>query len=241
MNNKLNSYTLFAPDNAAVIASFGGSLAVTSTSGPGLSLKTEAMGLAVMMELPVVIIDVQRGGPSTGLPTKTEQADLLMAIFGRNGECPIPVVAASTPADCFHMAYEASRLATKYMSPVIFLTDGFLANGAEPWKVPHTSELPDISVKFRTDPEGFFPYLRDENLSRPWAIPGTPGLEHRIGGLEKEHITGNISYDPVNHEFMVNRVIAYVTGYMFFFQSAYSVLKPRCSGYCPRARKIFIS
>lgn len=195
---------------AAIGASFGGSLAVTSTSGPGLSLKTEAMGLAVMMELPVVIINVQRGGPSTGLPTKTEQADLLMARFGRNGECPIPIVAAATPADCFYMAYEASRIALKYMTPVILLTDGFLANGAEPWKVPHTNELPDISVKFATNPEGFFPYSRDENLSRPWAIPGTPGLEHRIGGLEKEHITGNISYDPANHEFMVKQRAAKV-------------------------------
>ncbi len=187
----------------AIGASFGGSLALTTTSGPGLALKTEAVGLAVMVELPIVIADIQRGGPSTGLPTKTEQADLLQSVCGRNGEAPVPVVAASTPADCFYMIYEAARIALKYMTPVIFLSDGYLAFGAEPWKVPHSADLPPIDVKFRTDPEGFKPYLRDENLSRPWAIPGTPGLEHRIGGLEKENITGNISYNPENHELMV--------------------------------------
>ena len=188
---------------AAIGASFGGALGFTSTSGPGLALKTEAIGLAVMLELPLVIADVQRGGPSTGLPTKTEQADLLMAMFGRNGESPLPIVAAATPADCFNMVYEAARIAIKYMTPVIFLSDGFIANGAEPWKMPHVNELADIKAVFRTDPEGFFPYMRDENMARPWVIPGTPGMEHRIGGLEKDHLTGNISYDPKNHEEMV--------------------------------------
>jgi 2-oxoglutarate/2-oxoacid ferredoxin oxidoreductase subunit alpha len=189
--------------SSAIGASFTGHLAITTTSGPGLALKTEAIGLAVMTELPLVVIDVQRGGPSTGLPTKTEQADLLQAVYGRNGEAPVCVVAARTPRDCFYMAIEASRIALKYMTPVILLTDGYLANGSEPWRVPHTSEIPDISVKFRTDPEGFHPYLRDKNLSRPWAIPGTPGLEHRIGGLEKSDIYGNVSYDPENHDKMV--------------------------------------
>lgn len=198
---------------SAIGAAYGGSLALTTTSGPGLALKGEALGLAVMLELPLVIIDVQRGGPSTGLPTKTEQADLLQAVYGRNSEAPIPVIAASTPADCFTMAFEASRIALKYMTPVIFLSDGYLANGAEPWLIPDVSSLPDISVKFRTETEGFFPYLRDEKtLSRPWAIPGTPGLEHRIGGLEKQHITGNVSYDPENHEFMVRMRQAKIDG-----------------------------
>jgi 2-oxoglutarate ferredoxin oxidoreductase subunit alpha len=187
----------------AIGASFGGGLALTTTSGPGLALKTEAIGLAVMVELPIVIANIQRGGPSTGLPTKTEQADLLQAYCGRNGEAPVPIVAASTPADCFYMIYEAARIAVKYMTPVIFLSDGYLAFGAEPWKIPHASELSPIEVKYRKDPEGFKPYLRDENLARPWAIPGTPGLEHRIGGLEKENITGNVSYSPENHELMV--------------------------------------
>lgn len=187
----------------AIGASFGGSLALTTTSGPGLALKTEAIGLAVMLELPIVIANIQRGGPSTGLPTKTEQADLLQSMYARNGEAPVPVLAASTPADCFYMIYEAARIALKYMTPVIFLSDGYLAFGAEPWKVPHADKLPPIDVKFRTDPEGFKPYLRDEFLARPWAVPGTPGLEHRIGGLEKENITGNISYNPENHELMV--------------------------------------
>lgn len=187
----------------AIGASFAGNLAITSTSGPGLALKTEAIGLAVMTELPLIIIDVQRGGPSTGLPTKTEQADLLQAVCGRNGEAPVVVVAAATPSDCFNMAIEASRIAIKYMTPVILLTDGYIANGSEPWKIPHANELPDIPVKFRTEKEGFYPYLRDENLARPWAIPGTPGLEHRIGGLEKSDIYGNVSYDPDNHHKMV--------------------------------------
>lgn len=187
----------------AIGASFAGNLAITSTSGPGLALKTEAIGLAVMTELPLVIIDVQRGGPSTGLPTKTEQADLLQAVCGRNGEAPVVVLAASTPSDCFNMAIEASRIAIKYMTPVILLTDGYIANGSEPWKIPHVNELPDIPVKFRTEKEGFYPYLRDENLARPWAIPGTPNLEHRIGGLEKSDIYGNVSYDPDNHHKMV--------------------------------------
>lgn len=188
---------------SAIGAAFAGYLAITNTSGPGLALKTEGIGLAVMTELPIVIINVQRGGPSTGLPTKTEQADLLQAMYGRNGEAPVAVLAASSPSDCFYMALEASRIAIKYMTPVILLTDGYIANGSEPWKIPHSNELPDIPVKFRTQAEGFFPYLRDENLSRPWAVPGTPGLEHRIGGLEKANITGNVSYDPDNHDLMI--------------------------------------
>ena len=189
---------------SAIGASYGGAMGITTTSGPGLALKTEAMGLAVMLELPLVIVDVQRGGPSTGLPTKTEQADLMQAVYGRNSEAPIPVIAANTPADCFFAAFEAVRIAIKYMTPVILLTDGYLANGAEPWLIPAVDSLPDISPKFRTDPQGYYPYMRDEKtLARPWAIPGTPGLEHRIGGLEKQNITGNVSYDPENHEFMV--------------------------------------
>ena len=188
---------------SAIGASYAGRLAITTTSGPGLALKTEAIGLAVMTELPIVIIDVQRGGPSTGLPTKTEQADLLQAMFGRNGEAPVCVLAARTPRDCFYMAIEASRLALKYMTPVILLTDGYLANGSEPWRIPNISELPDITVKFQTDPKDFHPYTRDKNLARPWAVPGTPGLEHRIGGLEKSDIYGNVSYDPENHDKMV--------------------------------------
>lgn len=189
---------------SAIGASFGGALGVTTTSGPGLALKSEAVGLAVMVELPLIICDIQRGGPSTGLPTKTEQSDLLMALYGRSGEAPVPVLAAATPADCFYTVFEAARIAIKYMTPVLFLSDGYLANGSEPWLIPHSSELPDISPKFWTEKEGFFPYLRDEKtLARPWALPGTPGLEHRIGGLEKQHITGNVSYDPENHERMV--------------------------------------
>jgi 2-oxoglutarate ferredoxin oxidoreductase subunit alpha len=189
---------------SAIGASFAGSLAATTTSGPGLALKSEAVGLAVMVELPLVVCDIQRGGPSTGLPTKTEQADLLMALYGRHGEAAVPVVAPATPADCFYMVFEAARLAIKYMTPVLFLSDGYLANGSEPWRIPSTSELPDIPVKFRTEAEGFFPYLRDENtLARPWALPGTPGLEHRVGGLEKQHITGNVNYEPANHDKMV--------------------------------------
>ncbi len=189
---------------SAIGASYGGAIGVTTTSGPGMALKTEAMGLAVMLELPLVIIDVQRGGPSTGLPTKTEQADLFQAVHGRNSEAPIPVLAACTPAGCFDTAYEAVRIAIKYMTPVILLSDGYIANGAEPWLIPSVSSLPDIPVNFRTNPDGFQPYLRDDKtLARPWAIPGTPSLEHRIGGLEKENITGNVSYDPENHELMV--------------------------------------
>jgi 2-oxoglutarate ferredoxin oxidoreductase subunit alpha len=190
--------------SSAIGASYGGAIGVTTTSGPGMALKSEAMGLAVMLELPLVIVNVQRGGPSTGLPTKTEQADLLQAVYGRNGECPIPVIASTTPSDCFFGAFEAMRIAIKYMTPVILLTDGYLANGAEPWLIPPVASLPDIAPTFTTDTNGFFPYSRDEKtLSRPWTIPGIPGLEHRIGGLEKQHITGNVSYDPDNHEFMV--------------------------------------
>jgi len=188
---------------SAIGASFAGHLALTTTSGPGLSLKSEAIGLAVMTELPLVIVNVQRGGPSTGLPTKTEQADLFQAMYGRNGEAPVCVLAARTPRDCFYMAIEASRIALKYMTPVILLTDGYLGNGSEPWRIPNVNELPDISVKFRTDPERFYPYLRDDNLARPWAIPGTPGLEHRIGGLEKADVYGKVNYDPDNHDRMV--------------------------------------
>ena len=189
---------------SAIGASYGGAIGATTTSGPGMALKTEAMGLAVMLELPLVIIDVQRGGPSTGLPTKTEQADLLQAVYGRNSEAPIPVLAACSPAGCFDMVYEAVRIATKFMTPVILLTDGYIANGAEPWLIPDVKSIPEIRIKFHTEREGFFPYQRDiKTLSRPWVVPGTPGLEHRIGGLEKEHITGNVSYDPENHEFMV--------------------------------------
>ncbi|MFQ6116507.1 MAG: 2-oxoglutarate ferredoxin oxidoreductase subunit alpha, partial [bacterium] len=189
---------------AAIGASYAGALAVTSTSGPGLALKTEAMGLAVSVELPLVICDIQRAGPSTGMPTKTEQGDLLQALFGRNSEAPVPVISASRPSDCFETAYEACRMAVKYMTPVILLSDGYLANGAEPWPIPKVDKLPEIPVQFAKDPESFAPFLRhEETLARPWAIPGTPDLEHRIGGLEKEAITGNVSYDPRNHEYMV--------------------------------------
>jgi 2-oxoglutarate/2-oxoacid ferredoxin oxidoreductase subunit alpha len=189
---------------AAIGASFTGHVGLTGTSGPGVALKQEAIGLAVMTELPLVIINVQRGGPSTGLPTKTEQADLFQAVWGRNGECPAIVIAPATPAECFSMAIEAVRLAYRYMTPVFYLSDGYLANGAEPWLVPEIDDLPKIEVKFATDPEGFMPYARDEEtLARPYALPGTPGLEHRIGGIEKQHLTGNVNYDPDNHHFMV--------------------------------------
>jgi 2-oxoglutarate/2-oxoacid ferredoxin oxidoreductase subunit alpha len=189
---------------SAIGAAYGGALGITTTSGPGMALKTEALGLAVAVELPLVVCDVQRGGPSTGLPTKTEQADLLQALFGRNSEAPIPVLAPSTPGDCFWIALEASRIAIKYMVPVIILSDGYLANGAEPWKIPDLSQLPDVPVKFETNPEGFRPYKRNpETLARPWAVPGTPGLEHRIGGIEKQDVTGNVNYEPLNHERMV--------------------------------------
>ncbi len=193
---------------SAIGASYGGSIGVTTTSGPGLALKAEAMGLAMMLEIPLVICNVQRGGPSTGLPTKTEQSDLLQAYYGRNGECPIPVIASSTPSDCFDTVYEAVRIAIQHMTPVIFLSDGYIANGAEPWQYPQSADLPEIKVSFKNGlgdgEEKFLPYLRDENLVRPWAVPGTAGLEHRIGGLEKENITGNISYDPENHQLMTN-------------------------------------
>ncbi|MEU9310012.1 2-oxoacid:acceptor oxidoreductase subunit alpha [Streptomyces sp. NPDC048256] len=197
---------------AALGAAFGGSLAVTTTSGPGVALKSETIGLAVSMELPLLIVDIQRGGPSTGLPTKTEQADLLQAMFGRNGEAPVPIVAPRTPADCFDAALEAARIALTYRTPVMLLSDGYLANGSEPWRIPELDELPDLAVQFAQGPnhtlddgsEVFWPYKRDpQTLARPWAVPGTPGLEHRIGGIEKEDGTGNISYAPANHEFMV--------------------------------------
>lgn len=191
---------------AAIGASFGGALGVTASSGPGIALKGEAIGLATMLELPLVICNVQRGGPSTGLPTKTEQADLLQAVYGRNSECPVAVVAAQSPSDCFDMAFEACRIAIEHMTPVFFLSDGYIANGAEPWKFPSSADLKNIHVAFakaNDEEEKFLPYKRNEKLSRPWALPGTKGLEHRIGGLEKEHETGNISYDPENHEFMV--------------------------------------
>ena len=204
-----NVYTFQAEDEiagvgAALGAAFGGALAITTTSGPGMNLKGETMGLAASVELPMVITNIQRAGPSTGMPTKPEQTDLLQAIYGRHGESPLPVIAASTPADCFHAAFEAARIAMKYMTPVILLTDGFLANASEPWLLPSVDDLPSIPVEFRTDPQGFFPYLRDEEtLARPWVKPGTPGLEHRIGGIEKDYLTGNISYAPANHEQMV--------------------------------------
>lgn len=220
--------TLQAEDEIAAISSaigaaFGGHLGVTTTSGPGLALKAEAMGLAVSLELPLVIIDVQRGGPSTGLPTKTEQADLLMAMFGRSSESPLPIIAPKSPSDCFAAAIEAARMALKYRTPVLLLSDGYLANGAEPWKLPDPEDLPDISVEFTTEPNAtdddgnpaFWPYLRNDDLARPWAVPGTPGLEHRIGGLEKQDGTGNVSYDPDNHERMVHlraERIAHIAG-----------------------------
>ena len=192
---------------AAIGASYGGSLSVTTTSGPGIALKGEAMGLAVMMEIPLLICNIQRGGPSTGLPTKTEQSDLMQAYYGRNGECPMPIVSASTPSDCFDAIYEAARISLQHMTPVMFLSDGYIANGAEPWKFPKSDDLAPIEVKFKTKlddgEQKLKPYLRDEKLVRPWAVPGTPGLEHRIGGLEKQDVTGNVSYDSDNHEHMV--------------------------------------
>jgi 2-oxoglutarate/2-oxoacid ferredoxin oxidoreductase subunit alpha len=201
---------------AALGAAFGGSLGVTTSSGPGVALKAETIGLAVSLELPLLVIDIQRSGPSTGMPTKTEQADLLQVLYGRNGEAPVPVVAACTPSDCFSAAVEAARIALKYRTPVVLLSDGYLANGSEPWLLPDVASLPDISVPFATEPnhEGdFWPYLRDEaTLARPWAVPGTPGLEHRIGGLEKADGTGNISYDPENHDRMINLRAAKVAG-----------------------------
>ncbi|MEV5382438.1 2-oxoacid:acceptor oxidoreductase subunit alpha [Streptomyces sp. NPDC052721] len=206
---------------AALGAAFGGSLAVTTTSGPGIALKSETIGLAVSLELPLLVVDIQRGGPSTGLPTKTEQADLLQAMYGRNGEAPVPVVAPQTPADCFDAALEAARIALTYRTPVMLLSDGYLANGSEPWRIPDLDELPDLRVQFASGPnhtlkdgtEVFWPYKRDpQTLARPWAIPGTPGLEHRIGGIEKQDGTGNISYDPANHDFMVRTRQAKIDG-----------------------------
>ncbi|CAL9486660.1 2-oxoacid:acceptor oxidoreductase subunit alpha [Streptomyces sp. enrichment culture] len=206
---------------AALGAAFGGSLAVTTTSGPGVALKSETIGLAVSLELPLLVVDIQRGGPSTGLPTKTEQADLLQAMYGRNGEAPVPVVAPRTPADCFDAALEAARIALTYRTPVMLLSDGYLANGSEPWRIPELEELPDLTVRFASGPnhtlpdgsEVFWPYKRDpQTLARPWAIPGTPGLEHRIGGIEKQDGTGNISYDPANHDFMVRTRQAKIDG-----------------------------
>jgi 2-oxoglutarate ferredoxin oxidoreductase subunit alpha len=205
--------TLQAEDEIAAAAvaiggSFAGQLGVTATSGPGVDLKSEAIGLAISLELPLVLVDVQRGGPSTGLPTKTEQSDLLLAMYGRHGESPLPIVAAKSPSHCFDAAFEAVRIALKYRTPVILLTDGYLANGAEPWLLPDVDALPDISVPFAEGPnhgDDFWPYLRDpETLARPWAIPGTPGLMHRIGGIEKEEGTGNINYSPANHELMTH-------------------------------------
>jgi 2-oxoglutarate ferredoxin oxidoreductase subunit alpha len=188
---------------AAIGASYGGALGMTGTSGPGMALKSEALNLAVMVELPLVVVDVQRAGPSTGMPTKTEQADLLQAMFGRNADSPVPIVAPATPAECFDYAIEAWRIAQKYMTPVVYLSDAFLATGAEPWRVPAVEDLPTIRFENRTEREGFWPYLRDpDTLARPWAVPGTPGLEHRIGGLEKQDITGAVSYDPDNHHLM---------------------------------------
>jgi 2-oxoglutarate ferredoxin oxidoreductase subunit alpha len=209
-HRKFGVHTIQAEDeiaaaNMALGAAFSGRLAVTATSGPGMDLKAETIGLAVAMELPLVVVDIQRAGPSTGMPTKTEAADLLMALYGRHGESPLPVVAACTPADCFDSAIEAARIAVEHRTPVILLTDTFLANSSEPWKLPDVSSLPEIDPRFATEPndgDRFMPYLRDEKLARPWAVPGTPGLRHRIGGLEKEDVTGNISYQPENHEHM---------------------------------------
>jgi 2-oxoglutarate ferredoxin oxidoreductase subunit alpha len=202
-----------AAANVALGAAFAGHLAVTGTSGPGMDLKAETLGLAVIMELPLVIVDVQRGGPSTGLPTKTEQGDLLLAMFGRHGESPMPIVAAASPADCFDVALEAARIAVRYRTPVIVLSDTFLSNSSEPWRVPEVDALPEIDPNFAVaDGDGFLPYARDERLARPWAVPGTPGLVHRIGGLEREDLTGNISYDPENHERMTHLRQAKIDG-----------------------------
>jgi 2-oxoglutarate ferredoxin oxidoreductase subunit alpha len=199
---------------AAIGASFGGALGVTGTSGPGIALKAEAMGLAVMTELPLVVVDVQRGGPSTVCPQRPNNP-ISAVIYGRNGECPIPVIAAASPSDCFNATIEAFTIATKYMTPVVLLSDGYIANGSEPWMVPQFDKLPKIVVNHPTqpnDPRGFMPYKRDENLARPWAVPGVPGLEHRIGGLEKQDVTGNVNYEPANHENMVRIRAAKVAG-----------------------------
>ncbi|CAN5500458.1 2-oxoacid:acceptor oxidoreductase subunit alpha [soil metagenome] len=204
--------TFQAEDEIAAItssigAAYGGSLGITTTSGPGMALKAEAMGLAVMLEIPLIVINIQRGGPSTGLPTKTEQSDLMQAYYGRNGECPMPIIASSTPGDCFEVAYEAVRISVQHMTPVILLSDGYIANGAEPWRFPKSEDLQPITVKFKEGldegEEKFQPYKRDDKLVRPWAIPGVPGLEHRIGGLEKQDVTGNVNYEPENHQHMV--------------------------------------
>src|SRR6266446_5789255 len=209
MHKRFRVRTIQAEDEiaavtAAIGASFGGAIGITASSGPGIALKSEGIGLAVTAELPLVVLNIQRAGPSTGMPTKTEQADLMQALYGRNSEAPVIVLAPATPGDCFYIAYEAVRLAAKYMVPVIVLSDGFLANGSEPWLIPDTTKLPPIEITFRTEQEGFFPYLRDPaTLARPWVRPGTPGLEHRIGGIEKQDVTGNISYDPENHDHMV--------------------------------------
>src|ERR1700689_4118470 len=198
---------------SAIGAAYAGALAITTTSGPGMALKTEALGLGLAGEIPLALCDIQRGGPSTGLPTKPEQADLLQALFGRNSEAPVPVLAPSSPGDCFWIAIEASRIAIKYMVPVIILSDGYLANGAEPWKIPGVEDLPKIEVKYETNPVGFQPYKRNpDTLARSWAIPGTPGLEHRIGGIEKQDVTGNINYEPLNHEHMVRTRAEKVAG-----------------------------
>ncbi len=193
---------------AAIGASYGGALGVTATSGPGMALKAEAMGLAVMLEIPLLIINIQRGGPSTGLPTKTEQSDLMQAYYGRNGECPMPIIASSTPSDCFDAVYEAARISVEHMTPVVLLSDGYIANGAEPWKFPTSADLKPIKINFKKelaeDEPKFQPYRRDEKLARSWAVPGTAGFEHRIGGLEKQDVTGNINYEPENHQHMVN-------------------------------------
>jgi 2-oxoglutarate ferredoxin oxidoreductase subunit alpha len=218
MRKNFNVITFQAEDEIAAItavigASYTGAFAVTGTAGPGLALKSEALGLAVMTELPLVVVDVQRGGPSTGLPTKTEQADLLQAIYGRHGESPLAVIAAATPADCFDMIIEAFRIAVEYMTPVILLTDGYLANGAEPWRIPDINALPVIKPFHPTQRNGkFMPYKRDEKLARPWALPGVPGFEHRIGGLEKQDVTGNVSYDPANHQRMIDVRAAKIAG-----------------------------
>jgi 2-oxoglutarate ferredoxin oxidoreductase subunit alpha len=193
---------------ASIGAAFGGAMAVTASSGPGIALKGEAMGLVSMLELPLVIVSVQRGGPSTGLPTKTEQSDLMQALFGRHGECPMPVLAARSPSDCFDTAIEAWRIAVRFMTPVMLLSDGYVANGSEPWRIPDADSLPRIPVEHpgpRTDGTPFLPYERNERLARPWALPGTEGLMHRIGGLEKQDGSGNVSYDPDNHEHMTNQ------------------------------------
>ncbi|MDH5559930.1 MAG: 2-oxoacid:acceptor oxidoreductase subunit alpha [Deltaproteobacteria bacterium] len=217
-HKNFGAITLQAEDEIAGIctalgAAYGGAFACTTTSGPGLALKSEAMGLAVITELPLVIVNVQRGGPSTGLPTKTEQADLLQAMYGRNGESPIPILAAKSPADCFYQAFEAGRIALKYMTPVILLTDGYLGNGSEAFRIPDVNELPDLTVKFRTDPENYLPYKRDpKTLAREWVRPGTPGLAHRLGGLEKDALTGCVSHDPDNHNHMVRTRAAKVDG-----------------------------